>query len=282
MGIICYLAYQWAKGKIREELANLLLECQAQQQLDTPTAQGQRLVTVRPKNLFLKKIILFTGGACFDPSILISALRLFTPVWLTQAIRALAPSRLLRTLLGALFSLVVQVVSPIVQTLSFGALLYLMNGAIGWFVPLAQPLLGLVEGFFICPKGGNIALICVEKQVKILACTFWFGGFSARLTTIFKKNKSVFIALAVFGVGIFALILRDPTHCRHRVAVLVMAHFGRLLDNQLGQFGSVLFWGIFMKSAHFSIGTFALYLSLIYGSQIHKDIGALPLLPGDI
>ena len=79
----------------------------------SPTPQGQRLVAVRPKNLFLQKIILFTGGTCFDPSIFISALRLFTPFWLTQA-RALAPSWLLRTLLGALFSLVVQVVSPIV------------------------------------------------------------------------------------------------------------------------------------------------------------------------
>lgn len=89
VGIISYLAYQWAKGKIREELANLLLECQQaqkEQELASPTPQGQRLVAVRPKNLFLKKIILFTGGDCFDPSFFISALRLLTPVWLTQAI----------------------------------------------------------------------------------------------------------------------------------------------------------------------------------------------------
>ena len=46
VGIICYLAYQWAKGKIREELANLLLECQQAQkeqelasQKVAPTAQ---------------------------------------------------------------------------------------------------------------------------------------------------------------------------------------------------------------------------------------------------
>ena len=221
---------------------------------------GRVLWRCRLNIYFLKKFMLLAGGACFAPEVFVSALRLFTPVWLSQAIRALTPSRFLRAVFSSIFSFVFSVVSPIVQTLSFGALLYLMNGAVGGLVPLVQPIWSLVEGFFICPKGGNMALICVEKQVKILACTFWFGGFSARLTTIFKKNKSVFIALVVFGVGIFAFILRDSTYC-HRVAILVMAHFDRLLDNQFGQFGSVLFWGIFMKSAHFSIGTFAFYLS---------------------
>ena len=40
VGIICYWTYQWAKGKIREELANLLLECQQaqkEQELASPT-----------------------------------------------------------------------------------------------------------------------------------------------------------------------------------------------------------------------------------------------------
>ena len=55
--------------------------------------------------------------------------------------------------------------------------------------------------------------------------------------------------------------------------------FGRLFKTQLGQFWSLLFGGIFMKSANFSIGTFALYLGLIYCSQIHKEILVLPLLP---
>ena len=282
VGIICYLAYQFAKVKVREELAKLLLECQqAQQQRDTAMAQGQRLEAVRPKNLLLKKIILLAGGACFDPSTFISALQLFTPIGLTQAIRALAPSRLLRTLLGSLFSFVVQVVSPIIQTLSFGALVYLMNEAVGWFVPLAQPLFGLMEGFFICPKGGNIAIICVEKQVKLLACTFWFGSFSGRLSAVYRKNKLIFLSLAIFSVGIFTLILSDPTYC-HRVAVLVMAHpLGRFLKTQFGQLGSLLFGGIFLKSANFSIGTFAVYLGLIYCSKIHKDIGGLPLFTSD-
>ena len=293
VGIICYLAYQWAKGKIREELANLLLECQPAQkeqelasQKVAPTAQGQRLVAVRPKNLLLKKIILFAGGACFDPSIFISALRLFTPAGLTQTIRALAPSRLFRTLLGTLFSLGVQVISPIVQTLSFGAFLYLMNGAIGWachsFVPLAQPILGLMEGFFICPKGGNMALICVEKQVKMLACTFWFGSFSGRLVAVYRKNKLIFVTLAVFAVGIFTLILKDHTFC-HRAASQIMAQSfaGRLFGNQFGQFFSLFFGGIFLKSANYSIDTFALYLGFIYCSQIHKDILQWPLLPRD-
>ena len=59
VGIVCYLAYQFAKVKVREELAKLLLECQqTQQQRDTAMAQGQRLVAVRPKNLLLKKFIL--------------------------------------------------------------------------------------------------------------------------------------------------------------------------------------------------------------------------------
>ena len=281
VGIVCYLAYQFAKVKVREELAKLLLECQqAQQQRDTAMAQGQRLV--RPKNLLLKKFILLIGGACVDPGIFISALRLFTPVWLTQTIRALAPSRLLRTLLGSLFSLVVQVVSPIVQTLSFGTLLYLMSVAIGWFVPLAPPILDWMQGFFMCPKGSSIAMICVEKQVKIWACTFWFGAFSVRLSAVYRKNKLIFVTLAIMAVCVFTLILSDPTHC-HRVTILVMAHpLGRFLKTQFGQLGSLLFGGIFMKSANFSIGTFAVYLGLIYCSKIHKDIGGLPLLPRDL
>ena len=236
VGIICYFAYQWAKGKIREELANLLLECQQaqkEQEQASPTPQGQRLAAVRPKNLFLKKIILFTGGACFDPSIFISALRLFTPVWLSRAFWALAPSRLLRTLLGALFSLGVQVISPIVQTLTFGALLYFMNVAIGWFVPLAPPILGLMQGFFLCPTGGTIAMICVEKQVKILACTFWFGSLSVRFASVYRENKLILVSLAVFAVGIF--ILMDQTFCHQAARQIMGQPFARLLDNQLGQ-----------------------------------------------
>ena len=289
VGIVCYLAYQFAKVKVREELAKLLLECQqAQQQRNTAMAQGQRLVAVRPKNLLLKKFILLIGGACVDPGIFISALRLFTiPVWLTQTIRALAP-RLLRTLLGSLFSLGVQVISPIVQTLSFGALLYLMNRAIGWachsFVPLAQPILGLMEGFFICPKGGNMALICVEKQVKMLACTFWFGSFSGRLVAVYRKNKLIFVTLAVFAVGIFTLILKDHSFF-HRAAGQIMAQpfAGHLFGNRLGQFFSLFFGCVFLlKSSNFSILTFAFYLGLIYCSQIHKEILVLPLLPKNL
>ena len=60
-----------------------------------------------------------------------------------------------------------------------------------------------------------------------------------------------------------------------------MAHFGRLLENQLGQFAGLVFGLIFWKSANFSVYTFCLYLSLIYGSQIPNDIGGLPLLPRD-
>ena len=162
-----------------------------------------------------------------------------------------------------------------------------MNGAIGWachsVVPLAQPLVGLVEGFFLCPMGGNIALICVEKQVKIWACTFWLGSFSGRLVTVYRKNKLVFVTLAVFAVGIFTLILKDPTFC-HRAASQIMAQSfaGRLFGNQFGQFFSLFFGGIFLKSANYSIYTFALYLGFIYCSQIHKDILQLPLLPRDV
>ena len=185
-------------------------------------------------------------------------------------------------LLGSLFSLVVQVVSPIVQTLSFGALLYLVNGSIGWLVPLAQPLLVCFEGFFLCPKGGSCgAMICVEKQVKLLACTFWFGSFSGRLVVVYRKNKWVFVTLAVFAVGIFTLILKDRTFC-HQVASWMMAQpFARVLKTQLGQFLALFLGGIFFKFSNFSVMTFALYLSLICCSQIHKDILQLPLLPRD-
>ena len=142
-----------------------------------------------------------------------------------------------------------------------------------------MPIWGLVEGCFVSPMGGSIAVICVEKQVKVLACSFWFGGFAMCLSAIYRKNKLIFISLAVFGVGIFVLILTDTTFC-HRVASQIMAQpFGRVFKTQLGQFGGLLFGGIFMKSAHFSVYTFALYLVLIYSSKIHKNILDLPLLP---
>lgn len=286
-GVACYLGYLWFKGKVREGLAKLLAECQQAQpqELANPTASRQRLVAARPKALFLQKIILFIGGACFAPSILISAFRLFIPTWLAQAIRVLVPSRLFRTLLGSLFSLGVQVISPIVQTLSFGALLYLMNGVIGWaghsFVPLAQPILGLMEGFFLCPRGGNMVMICMEKQVKIFACTFWWGAFSVRLSTVYRKNKLLFITLAIFAVGAFTLILKDQTFCQRAASQIMALPLGRLFETQLGQLGGLLFGGVFLKSASFSVSTFGLYLGFIYCSKIHKDIGGLPLLPRD-
>ena len=273
VGIFSYLAYQWAKVQIRKELAHLLLECQQQEQA-TPTAPA-----MRPKHFFFKKIILLTCGACFDPRIFFSALRLLTPLWLSQAIRASIPS-IFRAVFSSVFSFLFSVVSPIIQTLGFGAILYLAHGAIGWLVPLAQPLLASVEGFFIYPMGESVAFICVSKHLKILSLTFWFGTFSGRLIAVYKKNKIVFLSLAIMAAGIFTLIWNNPTF-DHQATSYIMARpfLGRLFDNQLGQFGLVFFGIVFLKSANFSIYTFALYLSLIYSSRIHKDIGDLPFYP---
>lgn len=123
-----------------------------------------------------------------------------------------------------------------------------------------------MQGFFSCPKGMNIALVCTGKQVKIWACIFWFGSLSGRWVAVSRKNKFIFLALALFAVGVFTWILNDPTFC-HRAASQIMAQpFGRLLENQLGQFAGLVFGLIFLKSANFSVYTFGLYLSLIYGS----------------
>lgn len=84
VAVLSYSIFQWATGQIREHLDRLLLECQQGQPQELATAQGQYLA-VRPKILFLKKIILLTGGACFAPSVLISALQLLTPLWLSRA-----------------------------------------------------------------------------------------------------------------------------------------------------------------------------------------------------
>lgn len=128
-----------------------------------------------------------------------------------------------------------------------------------------------------------MALICVEKQVKMLACTFWFGSFSGRLVAVYRKNKLIFVTLAVFAVGIFTLILKDHSFF-HRAAGQIMAQpfAGHLFGNRLGQFFSLFFGCVFLlKSSNFSILTFAFYLGFIYCSQIHKDILQLPLLPMD-
>lgn len=116
----------------------------------------------------------------------------------------------------------------------------------------------------------------------MLAVLVWLGSFSGRLVAVFRKNKLIFVTLAVFAVGIFTLILKDPTFC-HRAASQIIAQpfAGRLFGNQLGQFFSLFCGIVFLKSADFTIWTFALYLGLIYGSSIHKDILVLPLLPKD-
>ena len=47
----------------------------------------------------------------------------------------------------------------------------------------------------------------MEKQVKILVSTFWFGNFSMRLTAVYKKNKILFVSLVILSGVIFFFLL---------------------------------------------------------------------------
>ena len=87
--------------------------------------------------------------------------------------------------------------------------LFCMGPSIGCDRPLVRPV-GLAFSprelggrVLMCPKGTDITLVCTEKQVKIFIPTLWLGGISLRLTTIFKKNKLIFVSLVILSGVIF-------------------------------------------------------------------------------
>ena len=287
MGIICYLTYQWAKGKIREELANLLLEWvpagterARNGQPDAPRATfggGPPKKPISPKNYSVHRWDLFWPQHFYFSFKVVHA-------FLAHPSKGPRTQLALKDSVGRAFFPCGSGRFADCLNIKFWSTL-VWNEWSNWLVCASRTAdIGLGGRFFLCPRGGNIVMICMEKQVKIWACTFWFGAFSVRLAAVYRKNKLIFWSLAIFAVGFFAFILKDHTYCPRAASQIRAQPFaGRLLESQFGPFGCLLllFGGIFFKFTEFSIWTFGLDLICIYCSQIHKNILILPLLPRD-
>ena len=107
----------------------------------------------------------------------------------------------------------------------------------GLFVGLAFSPRELGGRVLMCPKGTEITLVCTEKQVKIFIPTLWLGGISLRLTTIFKKNKLIFVSLVILSGVIFFFLLNHHFFLRTARPILGQRNhlLGRMLESQLGQ-----------------------------------------------
>lgn len=172
VAILSYSTFQWAEGKIREYLERLPLDCQ-QQELNSPLTSNGHFGGLTER-FIAQKIYSFNCG-CLCPYIFVSALRLLMPRSLTQAVRArtCTQSNLENSVRRAFWPCSSSRIAhhPNVE---FGGT-FVFYPSVRRLVCASRPL---AEGFFICPKGTDIALVCTEKQMKIWVCLFWFGNIS--------------------------------------------------------------------------------------------------------
>ena len=155
-------------------------------------------------------------------------------------------------------------------------------------IPLVNSIGDTVQGFFATPGGVSIAASFLERNIKVLTCSFAFGGFWNEVFIFFKRDNSKdqklwsLICLSMYGISIY-IILND-----HKFIMLFVQSFiqkfpsvQQLAQRPFGQVSLIFSSGIFIQSANFpKIITF-FYAWLLYASGLYSSIlnANLPFLP---
>lgn len=150
---------------------------------------------------------------------------------------------------------------------------------------MATSLLSTMPGFFAC-SSASVSVSFLEKGVKVIACSFAFGGFCNEVLILFKRDNDQklwsLICLSMYGISIY-IILNDHKFIGLFVQSLIQRFpsVQQLAQRPFGQVSLIFSSGVFIQSAGFpKIVTF-FYAWLLYVSGLYYSIlnANLPFLP---
>ena len=144
-------------------------------------------------------------------------------------------------------------------------------------IPIVNSIVDTVQGFFATPRGVSIAAGFLERNIKVLACSFSFGGFCNEVLILFKRDNNQklwsLICLSMYGISIY-IILNDHKFIGLFVQSLIQRFpsVQQLAQRPVGQVSLIFSSGVFIQSAGFpKIVTF-FYAWLLYVSGLYSSI----------
>ena len=176
------------------------------------------------------------------------------------------------------------VLSPFSQVSLFGALASGAWGlAKGFFggdvvdalVPLVEPMVQTVQGFFAMPAGASLTEFFLAKNIKVFIATFMFGGITLKFKTLFFEEEKFWscILVSCLSVSLY-IVLQD----RYYLFVLVRSvltqypKIQQLVEQPLGFVSIVFGGGTIIQSARFPFIVNFVYGLLLYISGIWQDV----------
>ena len=168
--------------------------------------------------------------------------------------------------------------------------LFLLFGSSKWVEPLIPVLTSTsntIQNFFATPTGVSVQVSFLEKTVKVVCATLFFGGILNQFFIFFKKDNNKFLSLILisgFGFSIF-IILND-----HRFVILFVQNMvcqfpwiQNLAEHPLGQVSLLFGSGVLIQSARlrFPLLVNYFFILLLYVSGVYRSIlsANLPFLP---
>ena len=156
------------------------------------------------------------------------------------------------------------------------------------WIPIVDSIVDTVQGFFATPRGVSIAGSFLERNIKVLTCSFSFGGLCNEVLILFKRDNSKdqklwsLICFSMYGISIY-IILNDHKFIALFVQSLIQRFpsVQHLAQRPFGQVSLIFSSGVFIQSAGFpKIVTF-FYAWLLYVSGLYYSIlnANLPFLP---
>ena len=308
---LCYAGYQWFlqgyRDRFEEELTKLEEDKKQENLLPAATEvkqkEGPSVVALWRNRGWcqgLREGGLLVGSVLGGAGIFRRAFNLIVLPRLQRLVGAYVP-RFARMVLGPLVTMVgkfgLWAFSPVTNIICFFLgldvlkRLLLIFGApelVEPMIPLVNSIEDTVQGFFATPGGVSIAASFLERNIKVLTCSFSFGGFCNEVLILFKRDNSKdqkfwsLICLSMYGISIY-IILNDHKFIGLFVQSLIQRFpsVQQLAQRPFGQVCLIFSSGVLIQSAGFpKIVTF-FYAWLLYVSGLYYSIlnANLPFRP---
>lgn len=176
------------------------------------------------------------------------------------------------------------VLSPFSKVSLFGAMVSGAWGlAKGFFggdvvdalVPLVEPMVQTVQGFFAMPAGASLTEFFLAKNIKVFIATFMFGGITLKFKTLFFGEEKFWscILVSCLSVSIY-IVLQDKYYLFVLVRSVLTQYpkIQQLVEQPLGFVSIVFGGGTIIQSARFPFIVNFVYGLLLYISGIWQDV----------
>lgn len=149
------------------------------------------------------------------------------------------------------------------------------DDVMGALVPLLEPMVQTIQGFFSMPAGATFTEFFIEKNVKVFLATVMFGGITLRFKKLFIGNKQFWscVWVSCLSVSIF-MVLNDHIYLSRFVGnvLAISPKFRGFVEHRPLGFVAIIFSsGTLIQSGRFPFSVNLFYAMLLYVSGIWQD-----------